>query len=148
MKKFLVISRKKAFLIFWETKTQKKVLIFQEAKLFYVSVSNFTSSKNKKLLIFWKTELIALKNLIKLPWATIRRLLVAQASSFIIHPFPLTQLVKLGMDTNHLLCSACVTYRTLRHVISHQVPPTQPFRRQSEDFPRGEKYFNHVRLLR
>ena len=67
MKKFLVISRKKAFLIFWETKTQKKVLIFQEAKLFYVSVSNFTSSKNKKLLIFWKTELHSPKRLNKTP---------------------------------------------------------------------------------
>ena len=46
--KFLIFSQKKAFLIFRETKTPKKFLIFQEAALFYTS----GNGNPKKLLIF------------------------------------------------------------------------------------------------
>ena len=71
-------------------------------------------------------------------------LLVAQASSFLIHPpFP-TQSVRLPLVTYPSLCSTCVTYRTLCHAIGHQVLPTQPLPREVEDFPRGDKYFKHV----
>ena len=45
------------------------------------------------------------------------------------------------------LCSPCVTYGTLCHAIGHQVLPTQPLRRETEDLPSGGKYFNHVPLL-
>ena len=37
----------KAFLIFRETKTAKKLLIFQEMELFFISGSKFQSAKNK-----------------------------------------------------------------------------------------------------
>ena len=37
IKKLLIFSQKKAFLIFWETKTPKKILIFQETEVFYIS---------------------------------------------------------------------------------------------------------------
>ena len=35
----------------------------------------------------------------------------------------------------------------LCHAIGHQVLPTQLLPREAEDFPRGDKYFNHVSLL-
>ena len=43
------------------------------------------------------------------------------------------------------LCSTCVTYGTLFHVIVHQVLPTQPLPREA-DFPRGDKYPKDVPL--
>ena len=60
IKKFLIFSHKKAFLIFpkWnflifrEAETPKKFSIFQKTELFqetsYISRSNFSSSKSKK----------------------------------------------------------------------------------------------------
>ena len=48
IKKFLIYSRKKVFLLFWETETPKKLFIFQETELSYISGSNFPSSKNEK----------------------------------------------------------------------------------------------------
>ena len=47
IKKFLIFSQKRAFLIFRETETPKKrnFLIFQET---YISRSNSQGSKNKK----------------------------------------------------------------------------------------------------
>ena len=65
----------------------------------------------------------------------------------LIHPVPLIQLVRLPGITHHLLCSACVTYKTLCHAIGHRVLPTQPLLSEVEDFPRGGKYFNHVSLV-
>ena len=58
-------------------------------------------------------------------------------------PFP-TLSVRLPLVTYPSLCSTCVTYRTLCHVIGHQVLPTQPLPREVEDFPRGDKHFKHV----
>ena len=37
IKKFLIFSQKKAFLIFWEMETLKKFLIFQEMGFSYIS---------------------------------------------------------------------------------------------------------------
>ena len=34
IKKFLIFSQKKAFLIFWDTETPKKFFIFQETELY------------------------------------------------------------------------------------------------------------------
>ena len=60
MKKFLIFSQKKVFLIFRKTEAPKKFFIFQETELFYISAngnlkkvsyvsgSNFTGSKNEK----------------------------------------------------------------------------------------------------
>ena len=54
IKKFNTFSEKKVFLIFWETETPKKLLIFQEMELPYnsetsdISGSNVLSSKNDK----------------------------------------------------------------------------------------------------
>ena len=45
IKKFLIFSQKKSFLMFQERETPKKFLMFQETKL---SGSNLQSSKNKK----------------------------------------------------------------------------------------------------
>ena len=72
-------------------------------------------------------------------------LLVAYASSFLI---PLTQSVRLAMVTYPSLCSTCVTYGTPCHAIRHQVLFTQPLTREAEDFPRGDRYFKHVPLLK
>ena len=72
-------------------------------------------------------------------------LLVAYASSFLIPP---TQSVRLAMVTYPSLCSTCVTYGTPWHAIRHQVLPTQPLPREAEDFPRGDRYFKHVPLLK
>ena len=47
-KKFLIFSQKKPFLIFQETETWKKILIFQEMELSYISGSNFLCLKNEK----------------------------------------------------------------------------------------------------
>ena len=43
-----------------------------------------------------------------------------------------------------LTCSTCMTYGTLCHAIGHQVLPSQPLRREAEDFPNGERQFKHV----
>ena len=48
IKKFLILSQKKVFLLFRETETPKKLFIFQETGLSYISGSNFLSSKNEK----------------------------------------------------------------------------------------------------
>ena len=53
IKKFLIFSQKKAFLIFRETETPKKFLIFQEMELSYIS----RSGNPKKFLIFQEMEL-------------------------------------------------------------------------------------------
>ena len=45
------------------------------------------------------------------------------------------------------LCRTCVTFGTLCHAIGHQVLFTQPLHREVENFPRGNKYCNHVSLL-
>ena len=67
---------------------------------------------------------------------------------FLIHlPIP-TQSVRPALVTYPSLSSTCVTYRTPCHAIGHQVIPTQPLLpREAEDFPRGDKHFNHVPLL-
>ena len=49
----------------------------------------------------------------------------------LIHPLSLTRLVRLSRVTYYLLCSACVTYGTLYHVIAHQVLLTQPLPREA-----------------
>ena len=46
IKKFLVLSQKKALLIFQE-KSLKKIFKFQETELSYISGSNFPSPKSK-----------------------------------------------------------------------------------------------------
>ena len=63
--KFLLFSQKKAFLIFRETKTPKKIFLFQKTS--HISGSNFPSSKStlKKYLILQEIELSSPK-LIKL----------------------------------------------------------------------------------
>ena len=54
IKNILIISQKKAFLVFRETETQKKLIMFQETELFifqetfYFLGSNLVSSKNLK----------------------------------------------------------------------------------------------------
>ena len=47
IKKFLILSLKKALLIFQETESLKKIFKFQETKLSYISESNFPSPKSK-----------------------------------------------------------------------------------------------------
>ena len=64
IKKLLIFSQKKSFLIFQETETLKKFFIFQETKLSSISGSNFLISENKKhptlknFLIFLEMELL------------------------------------------------------------------------------------------
>ena len=48
IKKFLIFSQKKAFLIFWETETPKKKFTFQETELSYIS----RNGNPKELLLF------------------------------------------------------------------------------------------------
>ena len=74
-------------------------------------------------------------------------LLVAQASSFLIHPFRI-QSIRLHLVTYPLLCNTCMAYRTSCHSIGHQEPPTQHLPREAEDFPRGGKHSKHVLLLK
>ena len=63
IKKFLIFSQKKAFLLFAKMETPKEFFIFQETKLSYISGSNFPRSKNikkttlKKLFVFQEMEL-------------------------------------------------------------------------------------------
>ena len=52
-----IYSQKKAFLIFWETETPKKFLIFQEIELSYIS----GNGNPKKLLIFQEVTFRARK---------------------------------------------------------------------------------------
>ena len=57
LKKYLIFSQKKAFIIFHETETPKKFFIFQETELSYVS-----GNRNpKQLLIFQEVTLRARK---------------------------------------------------------------------------------------
>ena len=53
IKKFLIFSQKKAFLIFRITETQKKFLMFQETELSYILGNNFLSSKNEKTFLYF-----------------------------------------------------------------------------------------------
>ena len=46
IKKFLIFSQKKDFLIFWERETPKKLFIFMETELYYIS-GNGTSQVRK-----------------------------------------------------------------------------------------------------
>ena len=56
--------------------------------------------------------------------------------------------VRAPLVTYPSLCSICVTYSKPCHAIGHQVLPTHPLLlREAEDFPGGDKYFNHVPLL-
>ena len=48
IKKFLIFSQKKSFLMFQEMETLRKFLMFKKTELSYISRSNFQSSKNKK----------------------------------------------------------------------------------------------------
>ena len=48
IKKFVIFSQKKAFLIFREKEKPNKFLIFEETERSYISGSNFPYSKNKK----------------------------------------------------------------------------------------------------
>ena len=52
IRKFLIFSQKKAFLIFQEIKTPKKFFIFQETELSYI----LGNGNPKKLLIFQKVN--------------------------------------------------------------------------------------------
>ena len=112
-------------------------MIFQETEISPISGSNFPSSKNKKP---------TLKELNKTPSGKTgclskhSFLRVAQASNFLIHLLPLTQLVRLPGVTYHLLCSRFVTY-------GHQVLPTQALPKEAEDFPSDGKHFKHVSLV-
>ena len=53
IKKFLIFSQKKAFLIFRITETRKKFLMFQETELSYISENNFLSPKNEKTYLYF-----------------------------------------------------------------------------------------------
>ena len=69
--------------------------------------------------------------------------LIAQASSFLIHPsFPI-QSFRPPVVTCSSLCSTSVTCRT-PCLIGHQALPTQPLPRKAENFPRGERHFKYV----
>ena len=66
IKKFLIFSQKKAFLIFQKTEPPKKILLFWETEILksvlYFRKYNFPSSKNKKrtlkkILVFREMEL-------------------------------------------------------------------------------------------
>ena len=52
IKKFLIFSEKKAFLIFRHTETPKKFIIFQETELSYIS----GNGNSKKILIALKIK--------------------------------------------------------------------------------------------
>ena len=78
IKKSLTFSKKKAFLMFRETETPKKFLIFQETELFifqetsHISENNFPISKNEKNLLCknflyfgkWDSPVPSLKSLL------------------------------------------------------------------------------------
>ena len=49
IKRFLIFSQKKAFLIFRESETQQKFFVFQETKLSYILERNFRFWKNKRI---------------------------------------------------------------------------------------------------
>ena len=55
-----------------------------------------------------------------------------------------TQSVRLHLFTYPSLCSICMTCRIPCRSIGHQVLPTQPLRKEAEDFPRGGKHSKHV----
>ena len=57
------------------------------------------------------------------------------------------QSVRSPMVTYPQLCNTCVTYGTSCHAITYQILPTHPLSREAEDFPRGERHFNHASLL-
>ena len=54
--KSIIFSQKKAFLIFWERKTSKKLFIFQETERSYIS-KELSKPPKQKLLIFLKKKL-------------------------------------------------------------------------------------------
>ena len=49
IKRFIIFSQNKAFLIFRESETQQKFFVFQETKLSYILERNFRSWKNKRI---------------------------------------------------------------------------------------------------
>ena len=61
--------------------------------------------------------------------------------------FFLTQSVRSPLVTYPSLCSPCVTYRMWCHASSHQVLPTEPSPRETEDFPWCGNHSKHVSLL-
>ena len=48
------------------------------------------------------------------------------------------------MVTYPSLCSTYVTSGTLCHAIGHQVLPNPALTREEDDFPRGDRHFQHV----
>ena len=77
-------------------------------------------------------------------------LLVAQASRFLVHPFPSTQIVRLLGVAYHLLCStcvSCVTYGTHGTLLVIECFPPLPLPREAKGFHRSGKYYNHVPLF-
>ena len=61
--------------------------------------------------------------------------------------FFLTQSVRSPLVTYPSLCSPCVTYRMWCHASSHQVLPTEPSPRETEDSPWCGNHSKHVSLL-
>ena len=49
IKRFIIFSQNKAFLIFRESETQQKFFVFQETKLSYILERNFRFWKNKRI---------------------------------------------------------------------------------------------------
>ena len=71
-------------------------------------------------------------------------LLASQASSFLIYCLSQTQSIRPQLVASFSLRSPSVTYGTPCHAIAFQVLPTQPLPRESENFLKGDKYFNGV----
>ena len=118
IKKILIFSQKKAFLMFRQTETPKKFIIFLETELSYIS-GNGNSKKIlialkikktilKKFPIFWEMELYSPKE----PNKT--RLGETGCSSIQFFNSPPSLLPGVFYH-----CSLCVTYRTLYHIIGH-----------------------------
>ena len=63
LKKILIISQKKAFLIFWETETPKKIFIFWEVTFRAQKIKRTHSEKNVLFFEKWNFLALGLKNL-------------------------------------------------------------------------------------
>ena len=63
IKKILIISQKKAFLIFWETETPKKIFIFWEVTFRAQKIKRTHSEKNVLFFEKWNFLALGLKNL-------------------------------------------------------------------------------------
>ena len=120
-----------AFLItaYWPSASQKKI------------ISHFGDYEQVKNLLYNKTPL-GKTGCLRNPY-----FLLTGCLSIQFFDSPRRQSIRPPLVTYPLLCSTCVNYVMLCHVIGYQVLPIHPLSREAQDFPMGGNHFKHVPLL-